>query len=288
VARVPLRERTLRGARFPLARTRHGRRSPNALSVLRDDRALAASINDRIFAAQEEKLGRPLTRGERLIDVAQILSDLEAGKLRLAAAIRKEQRRVAGLAAKQGGTHQMVVTDEMTAALNHLHDLGRRTAKKELARHGLTNYQEREYARPRNAVVARLIHRLTSFLPTISVRTSRRAVQLNLAQESHRAILQAASRIPGALDAASRLVSSAYYSGMGDVFSGAADKISGWTYSAVLDGATCDVCAEADGTEYDTWEDAQADMPDGGPNPDCDGDGRCRCRLVPNGLADDA
>lgn len=285
MARFPLREQVLPARRVPLACPRGRRRSPNALSVLRDDRALGKGLNERIFASREAQLGRPLTAGERLIDAATILTDLEHGKARLADLIRKEQRRVAEVAMKHGGTPQMRVTPEIVAALNHLHELGRREAIRELARHGVKHQPNRSYAGPRSRRIAALIDRLTSWLPTISVRTSRRAVQLSLAQEAHRSVLRAASRVPGALDAASRLVSSAYYSGMGDVFANSADLISGWTYSAVLDGGTCDVCESMDGTEYATWEDAQNDMPDGGPNPDCDGDGRCRCRLVPNGPA---
>jgi BMFP domain-containing protein YqiC len=266
-----------------VARQAAGRRSPAALSVLRDDRALRDGLNARHYAAAEGRLGRKLTDGERKVDVVGILTELEAGKQRLADAIRKEQRRVAGHASHGRTDVEMKITPEMVAALNRLHELGRREAVRELARHGVKAARSRTYAGPRSRRVAALINRLAGHLPTISVRVRRRAVEVTLAQESQRAVLRAAGRVPGALDAASRLVSSSFYAGMGDVFSASSDLIQGWSYSAVLDGGTCDTCSAMDGTTYDSWDEAQGDMPDGGPNPDCDGDGRCRCRLVPTG-----
>lgn len=280
MGRVPVRRTGV--PQRPLARASRGRRSPNDLSVLRDARLLREHLNHRFYAAQEQRLGRPLTDGERRVDVVEILAALEKGKQRLQRAIVKEQRRVAALAEK-GHPGEMRITDEMVAAMNELHRTGVREARRELARAGV---RARSYAAPRSQAIRRLINQLTGHLPSISVRVRRRSVQLQLAQESHRAILAQASRIPGALDAASRLVSSAMYSGMGDVFSASADLIGGWTYSAVMDGGTCESCSSLDGTHYDTWEDIQDVLPDGGPNPDCDGGGRCRCRAVPEGPAD--
>lgn len=218
------------------------------------------------------------------MDVVEILTALEKGKARLHKAILAEQRRVSKAATEGRTDLHMQITDEMILALNRLNELGRREATKELKRHGVE--PAKTYARPRTAAIRTLIGRLSDFLPRISVRVHRRSVELHLAGEAQRAILEAAARIPGALDAASQLVSSAYYSGMGDVFSASSDLIASWIHSAILDGGTCDPCAEGDGTEYPTWEDAQTDFPDGGPFADCDGEGRCRCRLVPTGPAD--
>lgn len=251
------------------------------MPVLRDDRQ--AGLNARHYAAAEARLGRALHPGERHVDVVTILRELEAGKRRLHLALVKEQRRLAKEAASGRHDADMRVSDEMVKALNWLREQGKREARKELKRHGVEPAVV--YARPRTARVRALLNRLSGWLPTISVRTRRRAVEMQLAGAAQSEILSAAARVPGALDAASRLVSSAYYGGMGDVFSASADLISGWTYSAILDGATCEECEAKDGTHYDSWEDAQDDMPDGGPNPDCDGDGRCRCRLVPEGPA---
>lgn len=236
----------------------------------------------RSFAA---RAGRELTAGERHVDVVEILSALEGGKQRLAGEIRKEQKRLAQRVLDGHTSEEIRVTDGMTAVLSWLHEQGRREARAELARHGIT--PRRRYARHARRV-SHIVSKLSGFLPTISVRTRRRTVEMSLAQEAGSAVLESAARVPGALDAASQLVSSAYYSGMGDVFSDSADLVSGWTHSAILDGGTCDPCEAADGTHYDTWEDAQDDMPDGGPYVDCDGEGRCRCRLVPEGAAEEA
>jgi hypothetical protein len=54
-----------------------------------------------------------------------------------------------------------------------------------------------------------------------------------------------------------------------------ADVIESVEYSAVLDGNTCDACAELDGTQYASEDDA----PDV-PNPDCEGRDACRCVLL--------
>lgn len=264
----------------------HGRDGVPPLSGVRAA-GTTRELNERLYAAAESRLGRTLHPGERHVDIATILAELDAGKHRLRRAVQKEQKRVAEQAAEGRHDVQMHVTDEMVAALNWLREQGVREARRELARHGVRPATARTFARPRTSGVRALANRLAGWLPTISVRTRGRAVQLQLAGEAQRAILESAARVPGALDAASRLVSSAYYGGMGDVFSNSASLISGWTYSAILDGGTCPPCEDMDGTHYDTWEEAEEDMPGGGPNPDCDGDGRCRCRLVPEGPAEE-
>ncbi|MBA2740988.1 MAG: hypothetical protein H0U46_03150 [Actinobacteria bacterium] len=88
-------------------------------------------------------------------------------------------------------------------------------------------------------------------------------------------------RIPGSRDAASRLVSSLLIGGIGEVYEENADLFPCFIYSAVMDGATCEVCRHYDGNRYPSWLDATIDLPGGGPNPRCLGDGRCRCRIVP-------
>lgn len=86
--------------------------------------------------------------------------------------------------------------------------------------------------------------------------------------------------IPGALDVASRVVSSAQFAGVADVFGANTDAFGGWQYSAVMDSGTCEVCAALDGTVYESLDEALSDLPNWGPNPQCLGDGRCRCRLI--------
>lgn len=92
---------------------------------------------------------------------------------------------------------------------------------------------------------------------------------------------QVEARVPGAMAAAADLVSSPFDSGLNDVFLETGNLFEGWAYSAVMDKGTCEVCAEMDGTVYIGYEAALEAMPEGGPNPDCDGGDRCRCRLVP-------
>jgi hypothetical protein len=122
-------------------------------------------------------------------------------------------------------------------------------------------------------------------LPRISVRTRDRAIEADLSGAALSEVMRAGSRVPGALDAASEIVSSAYYGGMGEVFDAHADQVDGWEYTAIMDGGTCPECASRDGKTYESWTEAQVDMPNGGPNPRCHGRGRCRCRLVPAGAA---
>lgn len=50
-------------------------------------------------------------------------------------------------------------------------------------------------------------------------------------------------------------------------------------HSAILDKATCDACAAADGQEYPTLADAEAAFP-AGPYRDCQGRWRCRCVIA--------
>jgi hypothetical protein len=50
-----------------------------------------------------------------------------------------------------------------------------------------------------------------------------------------------------------------------------------------LDGGTCDICAPMDGTEYHSLDELYTVLPDFGPNPNCLGGGRCRCRAIPCG-----
>lgn len=103
------------------------------------------------------------------------------------------------------------------------------------------------------------------------------------------AIIDALANIPGALSVAADLVSGAMFQGLGDTFDANSDEIdtggggNGWDYTAVMDGSTCDECETRDGEHFDTWEEiagSDGPLPDGGPNPDCFGGERCRCRAT--------
>lgn len=93
--------------------------------------------------------------------------------------------------------------------------------------------------------------------------------------------IQRVAQLPGALNVASQLVSGAMYAGIGSVLDANAGLFTSWLYSAVMDNATCSPCAALDGQQFESWDAIQEVLPDGGPNPDCDGEGRCRCRAVP-------
>lgn len=127
-------------------------------------------------------------------------------------------------------------------------------------------------------------------LSGLSQRLQAEADTIDLGDAATNAIINSLAEIPGALDIASRMVSGAMFQGIGATFDAAAPDIdaqagggggNGWDYTAVMDGATCPTCEAWDGTHFDTWDEIagpDGPLPDGGPNPDCDGDGRCRCR----------
>jgi hypothetical protein len=106
------------------------------------------------------------------------------------------------------------------------------------------------------------------------------------------AIVDALANIPGALSVAADMVSGSLFQGLGDTFDANTDEVdsevgggggAGWDYTAVMDASTCDECASHDGEHYDTWDEiagAGGPLPDGGPNPDCYGTDRCRCRTT--------
>lgn len=115
---------------------------------------------------------------------------------------------------------------------------------------------------------------------------------LNLADATTAAIVDALANIPGALSVAAAMVSGSLFQGLGATFDANADDVDsavggggggGWDYTAVMDASTCDECATWDGTHYNTWDEiagAGGPLPDGGPNPDCYGSDRCRCRAT--------
>lgn len=124
-------------------------------------------------------------------------------------------------------------------------------------------------------------------LGALNTRLINESEAVDLSGATANAIIDALAQIPGALAVAADLVSGALFQGLGDTFDANADAVdgggNGWEYSAVMDGATCEECAGRDGEHYDTWEEiagSDGPLPDGGPNPDCDGEDRCRCRAA--------
>jgi hypothetical protein len=127
--------------------------------------------------------------------------------------------------------------------------------------------------------------RLGPMLNGIRVRVNTEArgaiAESNFKNLNERLLDRLDKKIPGSRDAASRVISGLMIGGIGEVYEQNANLFPCFMYSAVMDGATCAVCQTYDGARYQSWDEGEMDLPMGGPNPRCLGDGRCRCRLVP-------
>lgn len=255
-----------------------------------------------VYAAAELRLGRELTPGERLTDPARIDALLEAAKLTLADEIEKEKARAIRrwLA---GEEPHLDVTRGMLRVLGQLYADGCVVAMDEIRAHGfdpvvpepegpvLFAASKRDTGARVRLMAARFLARVRAGLPRhlggIRSRIIREGHALDLGEASHDAIARAMERaVPGSLNVAGQLISTSFYAGMGGIYEENKELFSeGWTYTAMMDATTCEVCAGFDGTHYESWDAAQEDLPDGGPNPLCFGEGRCRCRLVPEPVA---
>jgi hypothetical protein len=244
------------------------------------DPALRAAIREATQQAAAKRLGRPLTVGERHIDLLGYDRDLEAAKEALRAAIEAEKKRAIGESLRSGRNARLEITDRMRRALQRLYEAGQRHAREEIRSRGLT--PRTDLATPTDPRLANVEAALQRHLNGMSSRVDADSISLLAGGEPASAVARAMERqVPGALDAASRLVSSTMALGLDDVFSKNAGLFTTWQYSAVMDAATCEVCESLDGTEYGSIGEAYNDLPNFGPNPDCFGNGRCRCRLVP-------
>jgi len=243
----------------------------------------------------EARIGRLLTAAEKHIDVEAIDHLLNTAKDYLDAAIRSEQARLARLvAAGDGG--RLEVTPRMVAILRDLRKHGRAHALNELASMGYpVRANERRFAvpaqppgeppppRPYLVVVSDSIieGRLRARLGALTVKVQLQATGLDLSTMAVGAIEKALIDVLGARSIAADLVSPSFMAGLGDTFENHRDLVDGWEYSSVLDAATCDPCGEHDGEQFDSWDAIQEVLPGGGPNPECEGGDRCRCRAVP-------
>jgi hypothetical protein len=248
----------------------------------------AASL-DGTYALVERVIGRRLSQAERAVDVLLLHGALERAKNELDAAIHDEML-AATLAwersARATPHPQLELTDAIRAPLEELHALGRDEALNELERagYGFDERTERMLAAPdplRGGGFESLQNTVRRGLLGIGLRVADDLVAADLSSASSAMIAQALLAVPGARDLASRVVSTALYSGMGATFEENEELVDGWEYSAVLDAATCDQCGPLDGTTYESWDAIQDVLPNGGPNPECLGGGRCRCRAVP-------
>jgi hypothetical protein len=239
----------------------------------------APSLNSRRAAAlAEQRLGRPLTAAEHNFDIAAAHTALEDGKQKLAEAIEAEKRRAIQRWVR-GGKVKLTVTPAMEKVLRQLHDAGAKAATAELRRRGV-ELQVEGYAAATTRL-KRIIKQLGKLLPSLALRVRRGAVQADVQDAGAAAVARQLAKVPGALDIASRMVSSGWNAGRASVFETHQELVPKWQYSAVLDARTCDICEHNDGTEFDTLDALYELLPNFGPCPDCLGDGRCRCTGLP-------
>jgi hypothetical protein len=259
------------------------------VGVATADRTAAEDRRETVYEEAERRLGRPLTPSERRIDVEGADRDLAAGKRRLHDALEQEKRRyirqqVMGLAAPP-----LTVTPEIVRALAWTVDAGRAHARGELERMGVTPARAYAEADLPERLQRLLRSRLRPGLARVQSRVDGAILSGGYTGVAQQAIIgRLAERIPGTLAIAADLISPAFDDGLSDVFRENEDAISGWQYTAIMDNATCDACSARDGEEYDTLDEALEVMPDFGPNPDCFGETRCRCRLVPTEPTEEA
>lgn len=234
-----------------------------------------------------------LTRDQilALVDVPGITRALDRAKDQMEAAIRREMRRGTRRAGR-GQATRLRVTQGMTDPLVALHAAGGRQAEREVM--DLIGY-----ARARGALadadppdlrvlpqgVQGLVVEIDGLLVDLGKRIDD---ELDLAAEAagvtRQTIAETLQRIPGARNIASQMVSRGFFGGMRDPFTENADLFRGFQQTAILDPNTCEPCRGAEGTMYDTLDDAAAaGMGNGGVGPyaSCQGGDRCRCRVVP-------
>lgn len=234
----------------------------------------------------EAIVGRTLRKAEQAIDVLRLDQALSHAKEDLEAAIRAEMLRAsAAWAAGQTPSPYLAVDEAMLAILDSLAQLGAAEGLLELERLGYVGLR----VPPARAFVAGpgpRHHRdvrgyLGRELNGIGVRIEDDLLLADLSGASEVAIANALMGIPGARDLASRVISSALMDGFGATFEANQDLVGSWEYTAVMDGATCDPCGQWDGAVFQSLGELFQVLPDFGPNPECSGGGRCRCRAVP-------
>lgn len=250
---------------------------------------MATAELDRAVLLVERTVGRQLRQAERAIDVLLLHGALERAKDEVDQAIRAELVRATRAWVRSPNPSPQGPALEPARAilrpLEELHRLGQEEAENELDRLGYTVPSPPRFLAANDPVPGAGFDALTQTvrrgLLAIGLRVATDVVAADLSHVATTAIAQALLNVPGGRDLASRVVSTALYSGMAVTFEEAAPIVSGWEYTAVLDGGTCERCAPLDGTRYPSWDAIQDVLPNGGPNPVCLGGGRCRCRAVP-------
>jgi hypothetical protein len=235
-----------------------------------------------VFQDTEMRLGRSLSDFERHVDQLAIVQQLEAKKAELHDEIEAEKRRAIFRYLRHGRPY-LEVTPRMRRILLDLYDFGKQQAIELIQARGLP---VRTHAARDEPGLDLTIARLGDRLGGIGLRIGRETPDALGRSDTERELRRIIDRrVPGTLDAASRVVSGALAAGQGDIFSLNSPIFTSWVYSAMMDARTCAVCQRLDGTTYPTWQAIQAVLPDGGPNPSCYGDGRCRCMAVPEEAA---
>jgi hypothetical protein len=235
----------------------------------------------------ELTIGRPLRQAEHVVDVFALTAALDNAKDDLHAAIEAEKKRKVRHALRTGHPMRLEVTVPMLRPLERLWRLGVREARAELIRAGYNPVRAFADAESENPILWEQTAKLKSQLNGLSVKLQLEedALRVKLVARGEGSIAAALAdallKVPGGRSIAAGIVSSTLFSGMGTTFEANADLVSGWQYSAVLDGGTCDICDPLDGTTYDTLDALFEVLPDFGPNPECLGGDRCRCRAVP-------
>lgn len=244
-----------------------------------DDGSLTLAELEQARPLVERSVGRKLRHTERVVDVFKLTAVLERAKADLTQAIKAEQRRAVRRVVIGGGRKvKIAMTPAMREPLERLRKIGEREARAELRRAG--------YKIPSRSMVAAPIpgpegsdEYVRSELGPFSVKLDAQRVTLTTGGAAQAAVLDALYAVAGAKGIASHVVSTALNEGMSATFADVADLVSGWEYSAVLDGGTCGECEALDGEVFATWEEIENLCP----NPDCEGGGNCRCEPVPVG-----
>lgn len=227
----------------------------------------------------ERLVGRPLTAAEKHVDVEQINTLYERAKDLLTLEIQREQARLGRLIA-DGHTGHLDTTPRMLSILQTVRRHGAAHALNELHSMGYPVRQPRrvrKLVRSEDELAGRLHHRLA----LLSVKVEDAAIGVSIGDYAADAVIRAAQDVLGARSIAAEIVAPAFDAGLAETFDQHQDLVDRWQYSAVLDSATCDECSSLDGEIYESWDAISEVLPDGGPNPDCFGGDRCRCRPLP-------
>lgn len=232
-----------------------------------------------------EPLGHPTVGEHPVIDVAGITKSYAIQESYLERAVRAEARRALRRWA-DGGPMRLEATERMGEALLGMYRAGQRNARSEMKGLGVTPPVHLaaidDLSLPMRLVAT--IDRLRAQLTATGARLERAAKEATFSGVVRNSLdvdgLLRSTGVRGAIDG---LLPSSLTAGLADTYEGAQGAFDGWEYSAVLDGGTCDECEPRDGETYQTLDEAYAVLPGFGPNPDCFGGWRCRCRLVPIG-----